>query len=605
MLLELKDATISYGEVTVLNHASFLAKGTEKLAIVGENGCGKSTLLKVLAGELSLDRDDRRIGPGLTYSSAMTVGLLSQDFSLYEGRILDDFLSNDPGVNRFLTRLGLPLSIRFRDFSSLSGGEKTKVLLSQLLYEHPQVLLLDEPTNHLDVKTLEWLEEQVISYDGCVIVVSHDRYFLDQVVSKVWELERGVLTSYVGNYSDYRLQKLKNYEKQKEAYERQQEEKKRLEELIRQFKNKSRKAAFARSRKSILNRMVLVEKPVEDNRHLFVEPIVPNHHGPKWVVQMEQALLPYGIRQEISLKLKQGTKLAILGDNGIGKSTLLKVLAGLEQLKKGRMVLGEGVFYGYYDQFSSEISSKDTVLEYFSKKFPQYKTEENRKILANYLFFGKDCAKAVDDLSGGQKSRLCLAILLEERPNLLLLDEPTNHMDIPAKETLESAFAAYSGTMVFVSHDRYFVKQVADAILTLEGDEVFYYPFGYDQYLRHRKNLADAKKAGVDLGTFLTAKEQALVADLKAVPKAERHERHPLSTEEAYVDWSLRDAKEALEEAMEDVALWLSLEYEGVSCMEVDGLHLCMDEEYQARMQMLTNRALEWYDQYVSVVSEE
>ncbi len=570
MKYQIKDGTVTLGGETILSHIDFEIQGNQKIAVVGRNGAGKTTLLRLIAGELSLDRDDRRQGPGITASRQLTVEMLGQQALAGEERTVEELVMlNCPAKGPFdrerfeyereydtlFTGLGFQKEDKKRSVAAFSGGQKTKIALIQLLLKKPDLLLLDEPTNHLDMETASWLEGYLRQYPGAVVMVSHDRFFMDRTADIVYELEQGKLTRYPGNYTNYREQKRKNYEIQMKSYLRQQEEIERQEELIKRFKNKPSKAAFARSRKKILQRMLAVEKPREDMAHIFTGTITPLIPGSKWVFEAEHLKIGYDKHSllELSLRIRKGQKIGILGVNGSGKTTFLKTVAGFLPAVAGECALGNNITIGYFDQYSAAIQSEKTVVEHFSDLFPSLTDKEVRTILGAYLFKGKDGAKRVDDLSGGEKARLVLAELLQSRPNFLILDEPTNHMDIQAKETLESAFQAYEGTILFVSHDRYFIRQVAKSVLIFENNAAFYYPFGYEHYLERKEKEA----SGEPLAARIKAEEQALIEGLKAVPRAERHRLREIPEEEAYDQWRLRLAAEAIENAAEQVeGLW-------------------------------------------------
>ena len=570
MKYQIKDGIVTLGGETILSHIDFEIQGNQKIAVVGRNGAGKTTLLRLIAGELSLDRDDRRQGPGITASRQLTVEMLGQQALAGEERTVEELVMlNCPAKGPFdrerfeyereydtlFTGLGFQKEDKKRSVAAFSGGQKTKIALIQLLLKKPDLLLLDEPTNHLDMETASWLEGYLRQYPGAVVMVSHDRFFMDRTADIVYELEQGKLTRYPGNYTNYREQKRKNYEIQMKSYLRQQEEIERQEELIKRFKNKPSKAAFARSRKKILERMLPVEKPREDMAHIFTGTITPLIPGSKWVFEAEHLKIGYDKHSllELSLRIRKGQKIGILGVNGSGKTTFLKTVAGFLPAVAGECALGNNITIGYFDQYSAAIQSEKTVVEHFSDLFPSLTDKEVRTILGAYLFKGKDGAKRVDDLSGGEKARLVLAELLQSRPNFLILDEPTNHMDIQAKETLESAFQAYEGTILFVSHDRYFIRQVAKSVLIFENNAAFYYPFGYEHYLERKEKEA----SGEPLAARIKAEEQALIEGLKAVPRAERHRLREIPEEEAYDQWRLRLAAEAIENAAEQVeGLW-------------------------------------------------
>ena len=562
MLYQILNGTVSVGGNTILDHIDFEIREKEKIAIVGANGTGKTTLLRLISGELELDRDDKRNTPGVKTSRNVTVGMLRQSNTADASKTIEEILlegcperdsfskerfAYEMEYDRLFTGFGFEKSDKKKLFREFSGGEQTKIGLIRLLLEKPDILLLDEPTNHLDIETVEWLEDYMKIYPNAVVFVSHDRFFLDQVVTAVYELDRKKLRRYAGNYTQYRQQKAKDIKQQTKAYERQQAELKRLNELIEKFKHKPSKASFARSRKSIIERMELIEKPEAEAGSFFTGAIEPEVLGPKWVYEAEHLKIGYNGRviKELSLKLRRGQKIGIIGANGTGKTTFLKTVAGELPAVDGKGNLGNNVLLAYYDQQTASIQSEDTVLKHFHDLYPAMTEKEVRNTLGMYLFSGQDAAKKVSNLSGGEKARLMLAELITGRPNLMVLDEPTNHMDIKAKETLESAFKAYTGTMLFVSHDRYFISQLADAILVFEADRVMYYPFGYEHYLNHCR-----RDDGEDISALMEAENQALVAGLRAVPKPERHRLKEINTEEAYIDWRLRLAAEP-EEAQE------------------------------------------------------
>lgn len=654
MLYQIKDGTVSAGGQTILSHIDFYIKEKEKIAVVGKNGAGKTTLLRLLAGDLTPDRDDSRGSYGrsndmvtgaatagsdldgtakrtqrakkkkpsgnpetrITMSRNITIDMLRQaDKSNQDLTIEQILLESCPDkdtfskerfdyemeYDRLFTGFGFEKSDKTRLFRSFSGGEQTKISLIKLLLKKPDLLLLDEPTNHLDMKTVEWLEDYLINYPKAVVMVSHDRAFLDAVATGVYELENGALHRYAGNYTQYRQQKLKNLQIQRKAYERQQAEIAHNNELIDKFKHKPKKAAFARSRKTMLARMKLIEKPVEDEAHIFTGNIEPQFPGGKWVYEAKELKIGYDGRAllELSLRIRRGQKIAVIGDNGIGKSTFLKTVAGLIPPIKGTSQLGSNLLVGYFDQQSALIDSDKTVRDHFHELFPALVEKDLRKTLGMYLFGGANASKRISSLSGGEKSRLVLAELLTGRPNLMILDEPTNHMDIPAKETLESAFKAYTGTMLFVSHDRYFIKQVADAILVFEKDKVMYYPFGYDHYISRLK----ASKDG-NLPALMQAKDAAMVEALAAVPKRERHETRQLSTDEAYLEWKLTLAAEPMMKAADEAEKVYDKLCEAESELNeenVDKLRL----QYEKVADSWTNECTKWYDIYLDEMYPE
>ncbi len=652
MLYRIEDGTVSLGGETVLSHIDFEVKGNEKIAVVGRNGAGKTTLLRLVAGELQLDRDDKRSGPGIYISRKLTSGMLRQQpdpkdrqrtveeillagyagkergSGLHSGECYDgrgepasglysrERYDYEKEADRIFTGFGFHKKDKYRRLSEFSGGEQTKIMMVRLLLEKPDILLLDEPTNHLDLAATEWLEDYIRGYPNAVVMVSHDRFFLDRTAEVIYELTpcgqaagaarskaagnmhpgaEGIssgksgwihagspggthaglpgsvhakspgrdraglpgnahagerpgsrLTRYSGTYTEYRQEKKKRIRLAQKNYEQQQAEIARLNGLIERFKNKPGKAAFARSRKKILERMAYAEKPETDDVHTFTVPITPAVTGSKWVLEAEHLKIGYGEPLlELSIRIRKGQKVGVLGPNGAGKTTFLRTAAGYLPPLSGDLKLGARVSVGFFDQHSAEIASEKSVAEHFHDLFPALTEKEARQILGDFLFGGRAAQTKVSDLSGGEKARLVLAELLQSRPNFLILDEPTNHMDIQAKETLESAFRAYEGTILFVSHDRYFLKQVADCMLIFEDGSARYYPFGYEHYL---ERLQKGEKGG-SVTASVAAEDQALLAGIRAVPREERHRLREIPEEEAYADWRMRLAGEDLARA--------------------------------------------------------
>ena len=545
-----------------MSHIDFEIRGTEKIGIVGRNGAGKTTLLRLIAGEYTLDRDDKRKGPGVCTSRKITIGVLHQTQTEWQTKTIEEILlggskeaeteeerfsreryAYETEYDRLFTGFGFRKEDKLRTFSSFSGGEQTKIALIRLLLAKPDILLLDEPTNHLDIPAAAWLEEYLRTWPMAVVIVSHDRFFLDQVVSVIYEIRDGHLRKYTGNYTNYRRVRQKELAQARKAYERQEQEVERLNGLIERFRHKPRKASFVRSRKTILDRMEQMEKPAEDDAHIFTGEISPLYPGSKWVLEAKD--LQPGYEKPLltlSLRVRSGQKIGVIGENGAGKTTFLRTIAGLLKPLGGKYILGERISFGYFDQDSASIESEKTVVEHFHACFPVMTEKEVRQTLAAYLFRGKDANVKVSSLSGGEKARLILAEILNRRPNLLILDEPTNHMDIQAKETLESAFCAFTGTILFVSHDRYFIRQVADSVLVFDNEEAMYYPFGYDHYLERKK-----KASGGELSALVRSEDQALLESFRAVPEKEKHRLREISTEAAYFDWRLGTAEEEME----------------------------------------------------------
>lgn len=627
MLLEISDGTVSRGGHTVLKNFDFYIKGRERIAIVGRNGAGKTTLLELLAGELRLDRDDKTRGAGLRMSRDLTVRFLSQEMALPLDMSLDEYVLStfregdlhskeryayDSSFNRILTGFGLEIRDRKKMLKEFSGGEQKKIAMIRLLLEEPDILLLDEPTNHLDFQTVEWLEDYLLDYPKTVVMVSHDRFFIDRTAEVIWEISNGRLTRYVGSYTSYRKEKRENAKRQWKAYEAQEEEIKRLSDLVQRFKHKPTKASFARSRLKMIERMERIEKPESEEAYIHSSKIEPDQLGAKWPYQCEELRIGYGEEaiRTITLRLRRGQKLGVIGPNGSGKSTFLKTVAGIIPALKGKGSLGNHIDLAYFDQMSGELDSELSVFEYYHDAFPSLREKEVRTQLASYLFRGDALGKCVASLSGGEKARLALAVLLSRKPNFLILDEPTNNMDIPAKETMESIFRMYSGTILMVSHDRYFLSEVCDSLLIFEEDkeDASFYPFSYRHYVDRLKQ-GDGEVAH---SLMRSMEEQKLIEGLKAVPKAERFRLREYSTDEANRDWRYeqnRERRHAAEEKLLQAELEAKAEKETRkdTYMSLDDWLYGDDaepsmgeagqrEEQRRAEAELTKELIDWYD---------
>lgn len=620
MLYQIQDGTVSFGSGVVLSHIDFAVRGRERIAVVGRNGSGKTTLLRLIAGEIALDRDDKRMGSGIMTSRKISVGFLKQEPYGGNLRTVEEELlyfcpafeaydrerfSYEQEYNRLFTGFGFAKEDKKKRLSTFSGGEQTKIALIRLLLEKPDILLLDEPTNHLDLDSCSWLEEYLKSYEKAVVMVSHDRFFLDRTAEVVYELSNGTLTRYNGNYSSYREQKLKQAAIQRKAFKHQQEEIARLNQVAERFKTKPRKAAFAKAKKKAIERMERIALPQEDEASIYSGEIIPRKLGGKWVLEAEDLKIGYDIPvAQVSLRIRRGQKIGILGKNGVGKTTFLKTIAGLLPPLEGKYTLGTHISAGYFDQHCAELESEKAVIDYFHDLYPSLTEKEARGILASYLFFGKDVQKRVSSLSGGEKARLKLAVMLQDLPNFLILDEPTNHMDIYVKETLESIFQAYKGTILFVSHDRYFIRQVAESMLIFDEQSVMYYPFGYEHYLEHCQGDYESITARIQ------AKEQALIEGIRAVPKAERFRGYEPVGQDAYLEWQLLPALEKLQDAAEEVERLegslarlshIRMNTEAVfvgGSWEYEEEYKSFMKEHERAMDDWNTACLEWYDLY-------
>ena len=383
-----------------------------------------------------------------------------------------------------------------RPIGSFSGGQQTKIAFIKLLLSRPDIMLLDEPTNHLDLPTIEWLEDYLKKYDKSVVIVSHDRMFLDRIIDVTYEIEYHHIKRYPGNYSAFVRQKEENLEKQERDYEEQQKEIKRLTEWIEKWKNTPTKVAAARSKQMAIEHMVKIEKPRHFDTKTFKANFTPRIESWSEVLSVKNLSIGYDMElSRVSFRLMKGERLAIIGENGKGKSTLLKTLVGILPALGGDFAFGTNVEWGYFDQQKAVINDADpeqTVLDNFWQEYPDMLREEVRSALGSFLFSQEEVEKKMGQLSGGEKVRLALCKMFRTRPNLLILDEPTNHMDMAGKEALEKMLASYGGTVLFVSHDRYFIRQIATGILDFGMDNVTQYPYNYEEYLEHRDSMTAA-----------------------------------------------------------------------------------------------------------------
>lgn len=523
MLYQINKGSKSFGASSVFSDIQFEIKNVEKIAIVGRNGCGKSTLLKCINGNENLDS-------GTIYKqNNITIGYLAQKtlededktvleelneafseiFKIEEElKDLESIMKEDHSektlekyallqskfemlngysyeseMKTVFSRFGFNESDLNREVKTFSGGQRTRIAFVKLLLMKPDILLLDEPTNHLDLETIEWLEGYLKRYPKAVVLVSHDRMFLDDVVDVVYEIEYGKMSKYVGNYTSFVNQKRNDLEKMQVAYNNQQKEVERLETLIEKFRYKKNKAAFAQSKIKYLERMERIEDPDNPDTKTFKARFKSKVKGGKTVLIMEDLSIGYDeVLCKVNLEILHGNKIAIIGKNGTGKSTLLKTLVGQVKPLGGSYLYGHQIEVGYFDQQLAQFDSTKTVIEELWDEYPDLDRTTIRTILGQFLFSTDDVFKNVSVLSGGEKVRLSFAKLLLKQANFLMLDEPTNHLDIPGKEAFEESLKEYDGTILFVSHDRYFIKQIASSILVINDNDVTYYPYGYEEY---------------------------------------------------------------------------------------------------------------------------
>ena len=544
MLLKITNGCVAFGVKVVFSGIDFEVNKGEKIALVGRNGSGKTTLLKLIIGEYELTKLDNGEDSSITKSGNVDIGYLKQvtfeDESItledevkkaYKNiteiensleKLLIEIETNPSGEaltkysvlqERFklldgysykkeyeiaIKQFGFTEEDKAKQLSDFSGGQRTKIAFIRLLLSKPDILLLDEPTNHLDIDAIEWLEEYLKTYKNAVVIVSHDREFLDKTVSIVYELERGKITRYSGNYSDFAEKKRIDWEKQQKEYIFQQKEIARLSGLIERFRYKASKAAMAQSKLKQIEQMDIVEAPeVADTRSFYVN-FEPEYRSVKLVLSAKDLVIGYDKPlSTISLDITRGEKVGILGGNGLGKSTFLKTIVNKLPPLSGKFSIGERVKIGYFDQRMAQYKSDKDVLDEFWDEFPKLTQTEVRSALGAFLFTGDDVFKPVNALSGGEKVRLELCKIFKRRPNFLILDEPTNHMDIISKETLEKKLKDYTGTLLFVSHDRYFIKQIATSVFVFEDDDTKLYPYGYEYYMEQAAKKTIEQKPSV------------------------------------------------------------------------------------------------------------
>ena len=529
MLYQISNGAVAFGDDVILHSIDFEIRNTEKIAIVGRNGCGKTTLLKLISGEVEMEKLDSDESAFIAKTGNPEIGYLKQiafddpdvtleqevrkcfvkmderkaelaraaaelehdysDEKVARYTAMEEAFKDDGGYyyekeyEVMIRKFGFSDDERKKPIRDFSGGQQTKIAFIKLLLSKPDILLLDEPTNHLDVTTIEWLEGYLKSYPKAVVVVSHDRMFLDNVVDVVYEIEYGTARRYPGNYTNFIARKKENYDKQMKDHIAQQKEIERLQRMVTRFKGKPTKTAMAQSKQKAIDRMVIIEAPDKYDNKTFHANFQPEKETGNDVLYTSELAIGYDHPLSVvSLDLKRGEKLGILGGNGLGKSTFLKTIVGKIPALSGEYRFGTNVQIGYFDQQMAMYTSNKTVLDDFWDEYPNLTETEARNALGAFLFSGDDVFKNVNMLSGGEKVRLALCKILKTRPNVLVLDEPTNHMDIVGKETLESMLKDYKGTLIFVSHDRYFVKKVATQLLVFEDGTTNLYQFGYEQY---------------------------------------------------------------------------------------------------------------------------
>lgn len=592
MILACQNISKAFGTDEIINQASFHIEEYEKAAIVGINGAGKTTLLRIIMGELEADNGEVILAKNKTIGylpqnpdiegnntiyeevllakeelTTMQETLISMEekMSRLAGQELEQFLENYNRINQefeqkggssykseitgVLKGLGFSEEEFGKHMQELSGGQRTRVCLGKLLVTKPDVILLDEPTNHLDIGSISWLETFLLNYKGAVVIVSHDRYFLDRVVHKVVELDRHKVSVFLGNYSEYAVKKAQAREAQLKQYYNQQQEIKRQEEVIAKLKSFNREKSIRRaeSREKMLDKIERLEKPVAEHTdiHIHLEPRIVSGNDVLKVEHLAKAYPGQPLFSDLSFEIKRGERVALIGDNGTGKTTILKIINEMVQADGGSLTLGANVHIGYYDQEHQVLHMEKTLVEEISDAYPALTNTEIRNVLAAFLFTGDEVFKRIADLSGGERGRVSLAKLMLSEANFLILDEPTNHLDITSKEILEQALNRYTGTVFFVSHDRYFINKTATRILNLTGETVVNYLGNYDYYLEKCKELTRIYAPG---------KEEALKVQKESESKLDWKQQKEQQARQRKRENDRKKTEDAIEQAEQRIA---------------------------------------------------
>ena len=547
MLLQIQQLTKYFGAELILSNIKLEIQLKDRIALVGRNGAGKSTLLKIIAGQLSLDSGQ------IVKPKGVTIGYLAQNTGLESAlsiwdemlSVFDELRQMEKNIRKIEQELSNPanyenegqserllreydqLQMKFKDMggyqyesdirsilhgmrffeddyetliATLSGGQKTRLALAKLLLIKPDILILDEPTNHLDIETLSWLEQYLQSYPGAILIVSHDRYFLDKVVDQVYELSRNELKKFHGNYSKYLIHKAEIYEREMKQFEKQQDEVAKLQDFIQRNLARASTTKRAQSRRKQLDKMQLLDRPSGGEKSATFTFGIERPSGND-VLKVTDGAIGYGdniLSKNININIFKQDSVALVGPNGVGKSTLLKTIIKKLKLLAGSVHFGTNVMIGYYDQEQAELSSNKTVLQELWDLYPHKEEREIRTVLGNFLFSGDDVQKTVSTLSGGEKARVALAILMLEEANFLILDEPTNHLDLDSKEVLENALVDYPGTILFVSHDRYFINRIATKVIELSQGEAKEYLGDYDYYVEKKEEMQELARLEIE-----------------------------------------------------------------------------------------------------------
>lgn len=635
MLVNLSNINKFYNGNQILKNISLTIDENDKIGLVGNNGCGKSTLLKILTGNIEAEKDSV-----ISLASKTTIGYLEQmggldsentvieemrkvfkpihdaidrlreieleiesgdNSSADEYQQLSSWIEANDGYNTdvkirmILNGMGFSESELNRTVSGFSGGEKTRLCISRLLLEEPNLLILDEPTNHLDFKTIMWLEDYLKSYRGAVLIVSHDRYFLDRLCTSICEIERGVLKRYKGNYSAFVRQREENDVRQEREYEQQQKQIAKMEDYVARNLVRASTTKMAQSRRKQLEKIERIEKPFHDEKHAkinFTYAVEP----PLEVLKVKNIDISVGegagrktLVDDVSFEVRRGEKVGIIGDNGIGKSTLLKIIQGLLP-HNGRVHWNTNVKISYFEQESTNLNRELTVMEELHSRYPLLSDLEVRNLLAQVRFVGENVFKETGVISGGERAKLCFAIMMQEHGNVLILDEPTNHLDLSSKEAIETALQEYTGTMIFVSHDRYLLSRIADRLIELTGGGYREHNYGFEKYLdvlraeqAEEKRIADAEKSAK---AVRSAKDRQVKAyrskQQRSADAARKNEMRRLEKE-------IDDFQALIDSLTEEISreeVYTDYELMNAKCAEIDELKQKIDDNFEKLIEL-------------------
>jgi len=641
MLVSLNNINKYYNGAQVLKNVSLVIDENDKIGLVGRNGCGKSTLLKIITGSVEPDRLSQDGKDGVvSFAGKTSVGYLAQmagldsektvmeemnsvfepihkaierlreielEIELGDSSAADEYqqlsswveandgYNTDVKIRTILSGMGFSGEELGRKVSGFSGGEKTRLCISKLLLEEPNLLILDEPTNHLDFKTIMWLEDYLRSYRGAVLIVSHDRYFLDRLCTSICEIERGVLRRYKGNYTAFVHQREENDARQEKEYEQQQKEIAKMEDYVARNLVRASTTKMAQSRRRQLEKMERIERPVHDTKSAKIH-FTYAMEPPEEVLKVKGIDLTVGegsnrktLMEDLTFEVRRGEKVGIIGDNGIGKSTLLKVIQDMLP-HKGIVRWNSNIKISYFDQESARLNRELTVMEELHSRYPSMSDLEVRNLLAQVRLVGENVFKETGVISGGERAKLCFAIMMQEHGNVLILDEPTNHLDLSSKEAIEEALKEYTGTMIFVSHDRYLLSRLADRLIELTADGMREHNYGFEKYLEVLRDEQAAQKRAADLEkqekAAAAAKEKSeKVYRSKQQRSADAARRNELRRLEKEID-DIQAQIDAIAEEITHEEVFSDYELMNAKCAEMDALKQKIDEDLELMIEL-------------------